>query len=137
MTKAGLSWAPETFMRLLFWKALLGLVAYDLLLLNRDFARLHKIVRNWQLSSETSPYVVESRVCQAINYACIWYPKRAMCLQRSAVMTCLLRSCGVAAEMVIGAHKLPFRAHAWVEVRGFPINEAVNVQAIYSVWERC
>src|SRR5260370_20187481 len=124
-------------MRFLFWKALIGLMAFDLLLLVRNFATLHRIVRNWKLSSgKVSPDTTD-RVCNAVNRACSWYPKRALCLQRSAVATCLLRNCGVPAEMVIGAQKLPFKAHAWVEVDRHAVNERTDVQAIYGVWERC
>ena len=124
-------------MRFLFWKALIGLIAFDLLLLVRNFATLHHIVRNWKLSSSKAASDTTNRVCDAVNHACSWYPKRALCLQRSAVTTCLLRNCGVPAEMVIGAQKLPFKAHAWVEVDNHAVNERTDVQTIYGVWERC
>jgi hypothetical protein len=127
----------QRLMRFLFWKALFGLVAFDFLHLGRDFARLHRIVHRWKASDKKAPPQVTDRVCDAVNHACIWYPKRALCLQRSAVTTCLLRSCGVTAQMVIGAQKLPFKAHAWVEVGGQPVNERTDVQAVYGVWERC
>ena len=124
-------------MRILFWKALVGLVAFDLLLLGRDFARLHRTVRNWTVIKKEMPLEVADSVCDAVNRACIWYPKHVLCLQRSAVTTCLLRSHGVPAQMVLGAQKLPFKAHAWVEISGRAINERVEVQSIYGVWERC
>src|SRR5229473_785641 len=127
----------KILMRFLFWKALIGLLAFDLLLLVCDFATLHRIVRNKKSRGRKGPPYAIERVCDAVNHACSWYPKRALCLQRSAVTTCLLRSCGVAAEMVIGAQKLPFKAHAWVEVGGRPVNERTDVQTIYGVWERC
>src|SRR6266566_619074 len=121
-------------MRFLFWKALIGLLAFDLFFA-RNFARLHNFVRKWKVSSRNaSPNDMES-VCNALNLACCWYPKRALCLERSAVLTCLLRSCGLPAHMVLGAQKLPFRAHAWVEVNGQPVNEKTDVQAIYGFWE--
>lgn len=124
-------------MQALFWKAFVGLMGFDVLLLGRNFARLHRIVRGWKVADRTaSPDVIE-RVCDAINRACVWYPKQALCLQRSAVMTCLLRSYGVPAQMVLGAQRIPFKAHAWVEVSGQAINERTNVQALYGVWERC
>ena len=123
-------------MRFLFWKALIGLLAFDLFFA-RNFARLHNFVRKWKVASRNaSPKDMES-VCNALNLACCWYPKRALCLERSAVLTCLLRSCGLPAHMVLGAQKLPFRAHAWVEVNGQPVNEKTDVQAIYGFWERC
>lgn len=127
----------KTVMRFLFWKALIGLMAFDSLLLVRNFAALHRIVRNWKSNGREARLDTTERVCDAVNLACSWYPKRALCLQRSAVTTCLLRNCGVPAEMVIGAQKLPFKAHAWVEVYGQAVNERTDVQTIYGVWERC
>jgi hypothetical protein len=124
-------------MRFLFWKALIGLIAFDLLLLVRNFATLHHIVRNWKLSNRKGASETTERVCDAVNAACSWYPKRALCLQRSAVTTCLLRNCGVPAELVIGAQKMPFKAHAWVEVDKRAVNERTDVRTIYGVWERC
>src|SRR5258708_2581376 len=127
----------KTVMRFLFWKALIGLMAFDSLLLVRNFATLHRIVRNWKVSSRKVSLEATDRVCDAVNRACSWYPKRALCLQRSAVTTCLLRNCGVPAALVIGAQKLPFKAHAWVEVDDHAVNERSDVQTIYGVWERC
>jgi hypothetical protein len=124
-------------MRLLFWKAFLGLLAFDLFGFGKHFARLHRTVSGWPVANKVAHLGVTSRVCEAVNYACAWYPKHALCLQRSVVTTCLLRSCGVRAQMVVGAQKLPFKAHAWVEVDGQAINERKNVRAIYGVWERC
>jgi len=124
-------------MRLLFWKAFFGLLAYDALFLGRNFARLHRVVRKWPLPRTNTAADLTDRVSDAMNHALIWYPKRVQCLQRAAVTTCLLRSLGVPATMVLGAQKFPFRAHAWVEVGGRAINERNNVQARYGVWERC
>ena len=124
-------------MQFLFWKALLGLLAFDLFLFGHHFARMHRFVRNWPLTGGPALPDIVDRVCDAMNHASVWYPKRVRCLQRSAVTTCLLRSCGVPARMVIGAQKIPFKAHAWTEVDGLAINERRDVQSIYGVWERC
>ena len=124
-------------MRFLVWKALLGLLAFDVLGFGSNFARMHRFVTKWRISPRKAPGDGVGRACKAINYACVWYPKRVLCLQRSAVTTCLLRSCGVPAEMVVGTQTLPFKAHAWTEVDGRAINERRNVQKIYSVLERC
>jgi hypothetical protein len=126
-------------MRFLFWKALIGLLAFDLLGFGSgsNFARMHSFVRNWKVTSRIGSPDMVDRVCQALNYACIWYPKRIRCLQRSAVTTCLLRSCGVPAQMVMGAQRIPFKAHAWTEVNGSPINERRDVRATFGIWDRC
>jgi hypothetical protein len=124
-------------MQFTFFQALCGLFVFDVLRLGHDFARLHRIVRKWKVSSHTATPHIMVEVCDAVNRACVWYPKQAFCLQKSVVTTCLLRSHGIPAQMVLGAQRLPFRAHAWVEVEGRAINEKLDVQAVYGVWERC
>src|SRR5260370_13977640 len=123
---------------MLFFRAVFALLAYDVLSAICRFNTLYLIVKRWKV---TPPRAAHSdtidRVCTAVNYACIWYPKQALCLQRSFVTTYLLRKSGMAAHMVLGAQKLPFKAHAWVEVNGQAINERSNVQATYAVWGRC
>jgi hypothetical protein len=124
-------------MRVIFWKALIGLLAFDLLNFGRNFVRIHSLVRNWQVAPRIAPPDTVDRVCEAVNHACVVYPKRVLCMQRSSVTTCLLRSSGVPAHMVMGAQKLPFKAHAWTEVNGRAINERRDVKSVYGVWERC
>ena len=123
-------------MQFLFWKALIGLLAYDLLL-GRGFAKMHALVSSWKVAPRILRAETIEQVCKAVNYACVAYPKRVLCLQRSAVTTCLLRDCGIPAHMVVGAQKLPFKAHAWTEVKGHAVNERRDVKKIYGVWERC
>ncbi len=122
---------------MLFIRALLTLFAYDVLSTFCRFETIYSMVKRWTVASAPSGQDTINRVCMAVNYACIWYPKQALCLQRSFVTTYLLRKHGVAAHMVLGAQKLPFKAHAWVEVDGQAINERSNVQATYAVWDRC
>ena len=45
----------------LFWKALIGLLAFDLLLLGRNFTRLHRIVRNWKVADRQAPQDIVDR----------------------------------------------------------------------------
>lgn len=98
---------------------------------------MYDAVANWPVAHCQVDDAAVQQVCDAVNHACVWYPKRVLCLQRSAVTTCLLRDRGVPAKMVMGAQNLPFKAHAWTEVDGRAINERRNVQRIYSVWGRC
>jgi len=121
----------------LFFRALFALFVYDLLSSFCRFATIYTMVKRWKVSRSPVSRDTLDRVCRAVNYACIWYPKQALCLQRSFVTTYLLRRYGVAAHMVLGAQKLPFKSHAWVEVDGVAINERSNVQAAYAVWDRC
>jgi Transglutaminase-like superfamily len=122
---------------ILFFQALFMLFAYDILSALCRFKTIYTMVKGWKVKSKTDGSGVIDRVCVATNYACIWYPKQALCLQRSFVTTYLLRKHGVAAQMVLGTQKLPFKAHAWVEVDGQAINERSNVQAVYAVWDKC
>lgn len=122
---------------MLFIRALLALFAYDVLSSFCRFETIYAMVKSWTVACAPSDQDTINRVCMAVNYACIWYPKQALCLQRSFVTTYLLRKNGVPAHMVLGAQKLPFKAHAWVEVDGQAINERSDVQAIYAVWDRC
>ncbi|PYU23551.1 MAG: lasso peptide biosynthesis B2 protein [Acidobacteria bacterium] len=122
---------------MLFFRAIFALLAYDVLSTVCRFNAIHRMVKRWKVSPRAVDSDTIDRVCTAVNYACIWYPKQALCLQRSFVITNLLRKHGVQAHMVLGAQKLPFKAHAWVEVDGRAINERSNVQAIYAVWDRC
>jgi hypothetical protein len=123
--------------RFLLAKALFSLVAFDLLRFSTDFAAMYELVRHWPTAPGPPSTEAVNRVCKAVNYACVWYPKRVLCLQRSAVTTCLLRACGMPAQMVIGAQQFPFKAHAWTEVNDRPINERRDVTSSYQVWERC
>jgi Transglutaminase-like superfamily len=122
---------------ILFCQALLMLSAYDILSDVCGFRKIYSVVRSWKVNSETDGVGIIDSVCVAVNYACVWYPKQTLCLQRSFVTTYLLRKHGVAAQMMLGAQKLPFKAHAWVEVDGRVINERSNVQATYAVWDKC
>ena len=122
---------------MLFFRALFMLFAYDVLNTFSTFARIYKIVKRWTVAPKPPEDDAINRVCTAVNYACIWYPKQVLCLQCPFVTAYLLRKKGVPAHMVLGAQKLPFKSHAWVEVDGRAINERSNVQATHAVWDRC
>lgn len=121
---------------MLFFQALLMLIAYDVLSAICRFSTLFLMVKRWNVAPRDVDSDTIDRVCTAVNYACVWYPKQVLCLQCAFVTTYLLRKEGILAQMVLGAQKLPFKAHAWVEVGGRPINERSNVQATYAVWDR-
>jgi hypothetical protein len=123
-------------MKLSVLKLLIGLALYDCLRFGRNFARVHRLVTNWKAASRSVPADVIDNACQALRYARVIYPKRVRCLQRSAVLTCVLRNWGIPAQMVMGSQKSPFKAHAWVEIDGKVINERRNVK-IFTVWDRC
>ena len=118
--------------------AFLGLAAADVIMKVGGFHRLYETVRSWPVSKKTSANAERiGAVIAAVDRAGRYYPKHALCLQRSAVGTCLLRMAGVPAQMVMGCRKIPFRGHAWVEVNGEVVNDKPNVQIHYRVLDRC
>jgi|SRR5271157_759139 len=124
-------------MSILFWKAYWSLLRFEFYLARGDFAALYERVRRQSLKAcAVTPQAVE-RIGSAVDMASIWYWKEVLCLQRSAVAVCLLKSYGVRAELIVGAQQLPFRAHAWVEVDGRVINDKPYMREIYAVLDRC
>ena len=124
-------------MALLIVKAYLKLIYFDLYLARGNFEALYKKVREHPIGKgPVSPDLVEC-ICSAIDMACIWYWKEALCLQRSAATVCLLRHYGVPAHMVIGAQQMPFKAHAWAEVHGRVVNDKSYMPETYAVLDRC
>jgi Transglutaminase-like superfamily len=120
-----------------FLRAYLMLIRFDLYLARRDFDALHKRVSSCRVKTGSAAAEASSRICSAMDLACIWYWKEVFCLQRSAATVCLLRHFGVSAQMVIGAQRLPFKAHAWVEVDGRVINDKPYAPEMYAVLDRC
>jgi len=105
---------------------------------NRDnFALLYQQVRSCRCAPAIPSARETERMCRAIDWICVWYPKRVLCLQRSAATACLLKVHGVPARMVIGAQQVPFKAHAWVEVDGQVVNDKPYAPEIYRVLDRC
>lgn len=98
---------------------------------------LHGLVRTSAVRATKQKAISPDDLCRAIDLACVFYPKRVMCLQRSAATTILLRRYGMGAEMVIGAQMLPFKSHAWVEVNGKVINDKPYMLELYRPLERC
>jgi hypothetical protein len=124
-------------MSFFFAEAFLGLIRFDLYLARGDFAALYQRVRESPAESGSFAPDVTERLCSAVDMACIWYWKEVLCLQRSAATACLLKKYGVAAQLVLGAQHMPFKAHAWVEVGGRVVNDKPYVQEIYAVLDRC
>lgn len=118
-------------------KAFYVLFAFDLLLRFRGFEALIKKVESWPTGEpyRTDPDLCR-RVCAAVNHAQVYYPKKAMCLQHSAVITCLLRNKAVPAQMILAAQEFPPKAHAWVEVAGAVVNDFKQVKTRYRELKR-
>ena len=124
-------------MRFLGARAFFSLILFDVYLARGKFAALHARVKKFRVSPAKHPALTVQEICAAVDLACIWYPKEVLCLQRSATTACLLKQCGISAQMVVGARLMPFKAHAWVEVGGRVVNDKSYMPEMYSVLERC
>ena len=116
-------------------EAIAGLIVFDLLSM-RGFPFVYAFTRARPIARRRPSPEVTARVCRAVEEACIWYVKRAYCLQRSSVVTWMLRRRGVAAELVIGYRPLPVDSHAWVEVDGEVVNDRPQYQKFFRVLDR-
>src|ERR1700676_3903449 len=92
-------------------RAFLMLIYIDFYIARRDFGALYRKLRTWPLGQTAEFPDKVATICAAIDLASIWYWKQVLCLQRSAATVCLLKDCGIRAQLVIGAQQMPFRAH--------------------------
>src|SRR5438128_2055426 len=99
--------------------ALTAILVSDLALRTGGFAVVRRVLQRLRRSSPgpSNPAVVRD-LQQAVDRACVYYVVPVMCLTRAVATICVLRSAGITAELVTGVQRLPFRAHAWVEVDG-------------------
>ncbi len=124
-------------MSFLVLRAYVRLIQFDLYLAQGNFEALRNKVRNCPIRKKPVSSTSVEQICSAVDMACIWYWKEALCLQRSAATTYLLKGFGVSAELVIGAQQIPFKAHAWVEVDGRVVNDKPYTPEMYAVLDRC
>lgn len=117
------------------------LAVTDVVLTVAGFDRFYRLMSSWptiRAKDERDRTARARRVCGMVNRARMFYPKRAWCLQSAAVAVCLLRIGGIAAELVIGVRKVPFYAHAWVEVEGdIVMNARTGLGTLFTVIARC
>lgn len=112
--------------------AFFALLAFDFVLRVRGFEALVRKVENCPRREPlNSDAEICRRVCATVNRAQVYYPRKAMCLQHSAVVTCLLRRRGVPVQMVLAAQEFPPKAHAWVELAGIVVNDFQQVKTRY------
>jgi hypothetical protein len=111
------------------------LAYFDVLMKFGDLDAIHSRLLGRPSQPRTSG--AESHcLCRAIDYACVFYFKPVLCLQRSSATTALLRSQGYEAQLVIGAKILPFDSHAWVEIEGQVVNDKQDFVSTFLVMER-
>lgn len=122
---------------ILILRAYAGLISHDLFMSRHDFASLHRRVKGFPLRPSSSGAITIDTLSRAVEIACCFYTKYVLCLQRSAVLVEILREKGIPARLVIGAQKLPFKAHAWVEVNGAIVNDRLASREEFLVLEVC
>jgi len=123
------------FMTGLVFSAFWRLLFYDAISWT-GFAKAYQFVHRCKLARRTPKPDTVERVVWAVEEACVWYFKRAYCLQRSAVCTWILRRHGIAAQLVIGFRPVPIDSHAWVEVAGQVVNDRPQYQKFFRVLDR-
>jgi hypothetical protein len=104
------------------------------LIVFRGFPAIRRVVKTTPTATPNGASVEE--VVEAMTRACVWYFRSPKCLQRSAVVTRLLRKRGVPAELVVGCHLEPMRGHAWVEVSGKIVSDRAYGLEHYTILER-
>lgn len=120
------------------WLGLAAIILYEIVLRVCGFGRLCVMVERWPMPNRRVWLPIRVRqICAGIDRAQLWYPKKVLCLQHSAVVTCLLRRQGIPAQMFFGARRKPFYAHAWSEIHGIVVNDEQTVRNRYPRFIRC
>jgi hypothetical protein len=113
--------------------AVCALAITDLVLSSRQFSGLCNAVYRCPIRSKggLGRWSLDQacrELCAAIDLASLHYVRKIHCLHRSAALTCLLRLLAAKpAQLVIGVRRLPFGAHAWVEVQGAIVSDFSTV----------
>ena len=118
-------------------RAYLLLVHFDCYLASGNLGGLLKCVRAYPRNRKQPDDSAIERTISAMDMACVWYWKEVLCLQRAAAITCLMRKHGFNAELILGAQRMPFAAHAWVEVDHGVVGERSRVPAGFAILDRC
>ncbi|HWZ45823.1 MAG TPA: lasso peptide biosynthesis B2 protein [Candidatus Saccharimonadales bacterium] len=128
--------APSRFM---VFSAFIGLCVFDFLLSAVSMEAMCNTVRRCPVKRRKAAQdgmELMGKICTAVDRSCVWYRKKALCLQRSAVTSCMLKAWGIAAEMVLAARPMPVMAHAWVEVSHAVVNDRPTVRKFYRTLAR-
>ncbi|WP_369900970.1 lasso peptide biosynthesis B2 protein [Bacillus manliponensis] len=74
-------------------------------------------------------------MCEIIQRACTkhFLKDRALCLHQSLVVYYILSKSGYKVDMCIGASKVNFTAHAWVEFQEQVINDTQDVREAHNI----
>lgn len=108
-----------------------GLLLFDLILRFFSLKFLCSCVDACPVFAKKVNQRTSGKVCSAVERATVFYPKRVVCFQRSAVTTCLLRLYGSRARMMIGIRPFPLLLHSWVEISDGIVNDWRPVSQFY------
>jgi|SRR6185503_14370794 len=115
----------------LFW-----LMRVEVMMRSKGLRSIHSSVVLYSTRQKRSaPGLSLDILCRAMELACAFYPRRVLCLQRSAATVFLLRRHGWDAQLIIGAQTTPFKSHAWVELNGTVVGDKPYMREIYKVFE--
>jgi hypothetical protein len=117
--------------------AYLCFIAVDASFRLLGFGRVYRLLRRYPSRGSIPDLRSARALVRAIDRAAAFYFKRAWCLERSLVAVFLMRVRRWPALLVLGAKRMPFEAHAWVELGGDVINDDARSLAQYAVLERC
>ncbi len=78
-----------------------------------------------------------ARARHLFRYTRLYGPFKGNCLSRTLLMKTILQKQGIASELTIGVRfdEQQFKAHAWLEIAGKPLNERQDVRQRFSVFQ--
>ncbi len=113
------------------------LVGWSLYMKRHSFQELYERLRSIPTRTKRSGPISADRICDAVEIACALYPRQVLCLQRSCVLTLMLRKRGLPARLTIGSQRSPFRAHAWVTLDGRVLRDKLAQRESFLIMEVC
>jgi hypothetical protein len=117
--------------------ALFALPAFAVLVRCMSLSRLLAWIEREQQMPDLRLAVDEAAAAgRAVSIAAARGPWTVKCLTRSLVLHWLLRRRGIASDLRIGvAGGGEFRAHAWVECGGVPVNDRPDIAKLFTAFE--
>jgi hypothetical protein len=108
------------------------------------FRRVHAVMSRWPRPAGTPFPTAEAAWARArsaarvVSIAAGSGPVRATCLRRSLLLWWLLRRDGIETSLRVGVNRDggTLSAHAWVEYRGRPLNDAEDIAARFPAFEQ-
>lgn len=125
-------------MTYIFIESYLLLLRADITVRILGFKNIYETVRQKRPRVTTEALrTPHEQLCRALDIACVFYPRRVACFQRSVATVLLLRQHGWPAELVNGCDISTFENHAWVELSQVVINDKPYMNEMYQVLDRC